>query len=341
MRSTIRAADRDGQRAENTSMTMLTRRSTLALLGALALPASAQQWPGRPLRMIVPYPSGGISDLIARGLADRLAGRLGQPVVVENRAGASGTIGMDALARAAPDGYTLAFSATTPLVLSPALGKVPFDPEQDFTPVASVMISPVLLLATSALAARDFGELVQRARDWPDTVRWATSGTASLGHLMLEEVQAVARVRMVHIPYQGGAQQITDAIGGQFEVLSVNAGPGLNDQIRAGRLRPLAVGAPKRLDSLPQVPTLAELGYPRANLASHFGVFAPGRLPLRILDRINSEVNAAIETAEVRGRLLASANVPTGGAAREFARQITAEADSMHDIVRSGGLRTE
>ncbi|GAB3655077.1 Bug family tripartite tricarboxylate transporter substrate binding protein [Ramlibacter alkalitolerans] len=319
-----------------------SRRALLAAAAAaLALPVRAQQWPGRPVRLIVPYPTGGISDLIARAMAERMAAAIGQPVVVENRAGASGTIGMEALAKAAPDGQTLAFSAISPLVLSPVLGKVSYDPTRDFTPVASVMVSPVLLLATQAITVRDFKEFLQRARDWPDTIRWATSGLGSLGHLMLEEIQATAKVRFVHIPYKGGSQQINDALGAQFEVLSANAAPALVDSIRSGRLRPLAVGAPRRLDSLPQVPTLAELGFPHANFASHFGIFAPGNLPLRLLDRINSEVNAALEDPAVRARMLVAENVPTGGTARDFAHQIAAEADSTLAIVRSVGIRAE
>lgn len=322
-------------------MHSFTRRAVLAAVGALALPVRAQEWPARPVRLIVPAPAGSISDLVARALAERLALQLHQPVVIENRAGASGVVGMEALAKAAPDGQALAFSATSPLTLSPAVGKVPYDPERDFTPVASVMVSPVLLLATNALAVRDFRELLQHARDWPDTVRWATSGLASLGHVMFEEIQAAARVRMVHIPYKVGGQQITDAIGGQFEVLSINAAPGLLDHVRSGRLRALAVGAPRRLEALPQVPTLAELGFPHANLSSHFGIFAPGNLPLRLLDRINGEVNTAMEWPALRARLLATGNMPTGGAAREFARQVDAEADSTLNIVRAVGIRVE
>lgn len=322
-------------------MAQLARRAFLAALGAVALSARAQQWPARTLRLIVPYPAGGVTDLVARALADRLAAQVGSPVVVDNRAGAAGTIGMDLLAKAPPDGYTLAFSSASPIALSPAIGKVPYDAERDFTPVASVMFSPVLLLATNALGVRDFGELLTRARDWPDTVRWATSGLGSLGHVMVEELQATARVRVVHVPYRGGAQQLTDALGAQFEILSINAGPGLLEHVKSGRLRPLAVGAPRRLDSLPQVPTLAELGFPRANLSSLFGVFAPGKLPVRLLDRINSEVNTALEASELRARLLASDNVPTGGTARDFARQIAAEVDGAQAIVRGVGLKLE
>jgi tripartite-type tricarboxylate transporter receptor subunit TctC len=262
-------------------------------------------------------------------------------VIVENKAGASATIGMDALAKSQPDGYTLAFSAISPLVLSPAIGKVPYDAEHDFTPVVSVMISPVLVLATPASLAKDFRDLMGRAKDQPGTVRWATSGQASLGHLMLEQLQDAAKVQMVHIPYKGGGQQITDALSGQFEVLSVNAGPAVTEHIKSGRLRALAIGAPKRLDSLPGVPTLAEVGYPRANLSSHFGIFAPANLSARLVERLNVDINNALGTAAVRNRLLASDNVPTGGRARDFARQIAAEADSTLRIVRATGLKAE
>jgi tripartite-type tricarboxylate transporter receptor subunit TctC len=322
-------------------MRQLRRRTLLAGWAALALPARSQPWPGQPLRLIIPYPTGSITDLIGRGLAARLAAQFGQPVRVENRAGAGGTIGMEALSRAAPDGLTLAFSATSPLLPIPALGRVPYEPAQDFTPVAGVMVSPILLMATNALAVRDFRHLLQHARDWPDTIRWATSGLASLGHLMLEELLAEARVRIVHIPYRGGAQQVNDALGAQFEILALNATPALNEYFKAGRLRPLAVGAPRRLDSLPQVPTLAELGFPRANLASHFGVFAPGNLPVRLLDRLNGEVNTALEAPELRLRITVGEHLPTGGTARDFARQIAAETDSTLALVRSAGLRGE
>jgi tripartite-type tricarboxylate transporter receptor subunit TctC len=293
------------------------------------------------VRIIVPYPPGGVSDLVTRAIADKLSPALGQSVIVDNKAGASGTIGMDALAKAQPDGYTLAFSAISPLTLSPYVGKVPYDAEKDFTPIAGVMVSPVLLLATSAAGARDFRELLAQAREKPGAIRWATSGQGSLGHLMLEQLQAAAKVHMTHIPYKGGGQQITDALGGQFEVLSVNAGPSLDEHIRAGKLRPLAIGAPKRLDTLPNVPTLAELGYPAANLSSQFGFFGPAKLPAPVLERLNAEINKALATPEVHQRLVASENVPTGGSARDFARQVAAEAESTARIVRAVGIKAD
>lgn len=322
-------------------MTAIHRRTFLAAGAALALPAAAQSYPTRPVRIVVPYPAGGVSDAIARAMAEQLAQRLGQPFVVENKAGASGTIGMDAVAKAAADGYTLGFSALSPLVLSPYLGKVPYDPDHDITPLASVMYSPVLLLATPASGARDFRDLMAGAKDRPKSVRWATSGSASLGHLMLEQLLAVAKVDMVHVPYKGGGQQMNDALSGQFEVLSTNAGPVVAEHIRSGRLRPLAVGAPKRLDTLPTVPTLAELGYPGANLSSQFGFFAPAGLPGRLLDRLNGEINTVLEMPEIRQRLVATGNVPTGGTARAFASQIAAESGSNLRIIRAVGIKAE
>jgi tripartite-type tricarboxylate transporter receptor subunit TctC len=322
--------------------TRLSRRTLLLAGTAAALPAFAQPlYPTRPIKLVVPYPPGGTADAIARALAERLSVQVGQPVVVENKAGASGTIGIDLVAKAPPDGYTLAFSAISPLVLSPYLGKVPYDPDQDLTPIASVMYSPVLLLATPASAARDFRDLMGGAKDRPGSVRWSTSGNGSLGHLMLEQMQAQSRVQMIHVPYKGGGQQLTDALSGQFELLSINAGPTISEHIKSGKLRPLAVGAPKRLDSMPTVPTLAELGYPKANVSSQFGVFAPGKLPGRLVDRINGEVVTALLHPDVRNRLVASDNVPTGGTAKDFAREIAAESQANAQIIRSVGIKAD
>lgn len=322
-------------------MLTFSRRAALGALGALALSARAQTWPTRPIRLIVPYPAGGVSDTVARALAERLNAQTGQPVIVENRGGASGTIGMDIVAKSAPDGYTIAFSAVSPITMSPALSKVPYDPQRDFTPVCSMMISPVLLLATPATKAPDFRSLLAFAKSSPDTVRWATSGQGSLGHVMLEQLQQAAHVRMVHIPYKGGGQMLTDALSAQFEVLSANASPNLNVHIRAGKLRPLAVGAPRRLDTLAQVPTLAELGYPQANLASHFGIFAPGHLPAPVLEKLNAEINKALQDPSLRKRLVDSENLPTGGSASEFARQVAAEAESTARIVKAVGIHVD
>jgi tripartite-type tricarboxylate transporter receptor subunit TctC len=317
----------------------LNRRALLLSGATLALPAFAQNYPTKPIRMLVAYPAGGVSDAIARTLGERLAAQMGQPVVVENKAGAAGIIGMEGVAKAAPDGYTLGFSAISPLVLSPHLQKVPYNPDADIAPVASVFYSPVLLLATPASRAADFRDLLGSAKDRPNSVRWATSGNGSLGHLMLEQLMQQSKVQMVHIPYKGGGQQLTDALSGQFEVLSINPGPTLTEHIRSGKLRPLAVGAPKRLDTLPTVPTLAELGYPRANLSSQFGVFAPGKTPQKVIDFLNGQINDALKHPDLRNRLLATDNVPTGGSPQDFAREIDRESEANARIIKQVGIK--
>jgi tripartite-type tricarboxylate transporter receptor subunit TctC len=322
-------------------MKLIHRRTLLAAGAACALPAFAQVFPNRPIKLVVPYPPGGVSDVVARALAEKVAAQSGFPVVVENKPGASATLGMDFVAKSPADGHVLAFSAISPLVLSPHLGKVPYEAIHDFTPIASIMYSPVLLLATPASAAKDFRDLLGGAKDQPKSVRWATSGNASLGHLMLEHVVAAARVDVVHVPYKGGGQQLTDALSGQFEVLSTNASPAIQEHIRSGKLRPLAVGAPKRLESLPTVPTLAELGYPRANLSSQFGVFGPGGIPPKILDRLNGMFNTALQAADVRQRLLAADNVPTGGSSGAFAKEILAESDNNARIIKAVGIKAD
>ena len=302
--------------------------------------AEAQVVP-RTIHLIVGYPTGGIADVIARALAAKLSVQLGSTFVVENKAGASGTIGMDAVAKATPDGATLGFSAVSPLVLNPHLGKSPFDAQKDIAPVASVMYSPVLLLATPATGTRDFASLLEDARARPGAVRWATSGQASIGHIVLEQLRAAANVDITHIPYKGGGQQLNDALGGQFEVLSINAGAAVSAQIRSGGLRPLAVGAPARLAKLPAVPTLAELGYPAANLSSLFGVFAPAGTSPILIEKINHEINQALASPDLRERLLASDNVPTGGSAESFADEIATEFEDNGRIIRAAHIQAD
>ena len=325
-------------------MPFLTRRASLVAAAALALtPAltQAQAWPAKPIKITVAYPPGGVADSVARLLADRLAPVLGQSVLVDNKAGASGTIGMDAVAKAPPDGYSFGFSAISPLVLNPHLGKSPFDPARDIAPVVSVIASPVLLLGTSALPARDFKELVAAAKARPGAVRWATSGPASLGHIVLEQVKSGAGADMTHVPYKGGGQQINDALGGQFEVLSVNAGPAVMGHIKSGKLKPLAVGAPARLEELPAVPTLAEMGLPAANLASVFGLFAPAGTPPAVIERLNTEVNKLLKDKDVRQKIEAADNVPTGGSAADFARFIAAESASNARIIKAASIKAD
>ena len=301
-----------------------TRRAWLLACGAaLGLPTRAQEaWPTRAVRLLVAYAPGGVSDAIARVLASGLAARLGVPVVVENRAGAGGSLAMALLAQAPADGHTLCFSAVTPLTLLPLLSAVRYDPWRDIAPVAGVMRTPVLVVGTPALRATSLAE----ALAYPGALRWASTGVGTTGHMVMEQVRLASGVAITHVPYKGGGPQINDALAGQFELLSTNVGTQQLQYVREQRLTALAVGAPARLAVLPQVPTLAQAGYPQANLSSLFGLFAPGSTPAPLRARINEAVNAVLRPAEVRARLLAVNNLPVLDSVEAFGQQIAVEA---------------
>lgn len=317
---------------------MISRLAYLLL--ALALPAAAQTFPYKPVRIIVVYPPGGTSDGVTRLLAEKLAPALGQPVLVENRGGAGGALGMDAMAKSAPDGHTLAFSAISPLTLLPHVGKVPYDPTRDIAAVASVMYSPVYLLATPSFTGKDFADVVAQSKAKPGALRVGTSGIATLGHLMVEQLR-IAGLDLTHVPYRGGGQVITDAAGGQFELFTANPGPGVNALLQQGKFRILAVAAPGRLAALPVVPTMTELGYPESNYTSHFGLFAPAKTPAAALGRLHAEINAVLALPEVAERLTKLDNVVAPSSTEQFAQVIRREYEANARIVAKAGIRSE
>ncbi|MFM9921854.1 tripartite tricarboxylate transporter substrate binding protein [Variovorax sp. H27-G14] len=328
-------------------MSVPARRRFIQVAGtAVAAACAAPHWlqaapgigPSRPVRLIVVYPPGGVSDGMARVLADPLAQALGVPVLIENRPGAGGSLGMDTLARSAPDGSTLAFSAISPLTLHPLIshgrggtsndtlrGGISNDPLRGVVPVASVMRTPVLVVGTPAFTGRGFGALIAQARQQPGAVRWATSGVATIGHLVLAQVRVQSRTDITHIPYQGGGPQLNDALSGQFEVLSTNVAAQQLQYIEGGRFQPLAVGSPARIEALPEVPTLAELGFEKANRDSLFGIFAPARTPGALVQRLNTQINRVLRSDTVRERLQGAYNLPAGGSSEDFAREIAAD----------------
>ena len=314
----------------------------LAAVAAWAAPqAAAQAWPAKLIRVIIVYPPGGTSDAIARPLADKLAAQLGQQVIVENKGGAGGAIGMDAMAKSAPDGYTLAVSAISPLTLLPHVGKVPYDAMKDIAPVASIMYSPVYMLATSAFAGKDFPEAIAMAKARPGALRLATSGIATVGHLMLEQVKITAGVDITHVPYKGGGQVITDAAGGQFELFTSNPSPGVNALVAQGRLRVIAVTGPQRLPAMPNIPTMAELGFPDANLTSQFGVFAPARTPEAVVRRLNAEINKALAEPDLVERLVKLDNVPLPASVEQFTRTVRTEYEANARVVAKAHIRAD
>jgi len=319
----------------------ITRRLLIAAgLWAAASLAAAQAWPTRPLRIVVPYAPGGTSDAVARLLAERLQPALGQPVVVENRAGASGTAGMDAMAKST-DGHTIAFSAISPLTLNPHLQHVPYDPLKDVVAVAPVMYSPVYLVATSAFSGKGFADVIAQARAQPGKIAVATSGMGSVGHVMLEQIGRRAGVRFNHIPYKGSGQVINDAAGGQFELFTTNPSPAVNGLIAQGKLRVLAVAAPHRLAGFPDAPTFNELGHPDANLSSVFGIFAPSHTPPEVLKRLNAEVNKLLADKDIQERLARLDNLVSPGSTEQFTAQVQREFEANARVVKEAGIRVD
>jgi len=327
------------------------RRHALSAIGLLLLLplmrhpgvawAQPAPWPSKPLRLVVAYPPGGASDAVARLLAERLAPLLGQPVVVDNRPGASGSTGIDVVAKAAPDGHTIGFAAISPLTLSPHLGKLPYDALKDLQAVAPVMHSPVYLLATPAFAGKTVADVVARARAAPGALRLATSGMASIGHVMLEQWQRKAGLQFTHIPYKGGGQVVNDAVGGQFELFTSNPGPAVNAQIGSGKLRVLAVAAPARLPLAPDAPTFAELGVPEANLGSLFGLFAPAGVPATVIQRLNAEVNSVLAGKDMQAQLARLDSSASTSSPDAFAALLRQQHALMGRVVHDAALHAD
>lgn len=326
---------------------MTSRREALrlgiALTAAALVPQIARAgapWPTRPVKIIVPYPAGGVTDAVTRMLGEHLRPLLGETVVVENRAGAGGTIGMDVLAKAT-DGHTLAFAAISPLTLNPHIMKLQYDPLKDFVPVASVMYSPVYVMATSRFKGARFADAIAMAKDARGGVSIASSGYGTLGHVMIEQIRRKSGSDLTHVPYKGGGQLVTDAAGGQFDLLVANPFAPINNLIAAGKLRVLAVTGPRRLPAMPNVPTLAELGYPEANLTSLFGFYAPSSMPADHVQRLNAAINQILAEKDVREQLLKLDDVVSTGTPQEFAATIAREFAANAKIVREANIRAE
>jgi tripartite-type tricarboxylate transporter receptor subunit TctC len=312
--------------------------SCLVLLPGLVIAQSG--FPDRPVKIIVPYTASGVADLIARELATRLSNKWNQPVVVENRAGAGATLGMDYVAKSEANGYTLAFSAVSPITLSPLVMSVPYDPLKDFVAVAEVMYSPVYVLATPKLSTKSFEELMTAIKSKPGSISIATSGYGTVGHLMVEQLQKKSGGKFTHIPYKGsGGQVLTDAMGGQFDILLINPTSNINNLIEQQKFRVLAVSAPQRMTTQAQAKTLQEFGYPEANLVSLFGFFAPKRTPEEIVT--NSQINQVLSDMSVQEGIKKAQNVPVSGSSGEFSRKIQRDYLENARIVKEANITAD
>jgi tripartite-type tricarboxylate transporter receptor subunit TctC len=312
------------------------------LLAGLLLLAAAQghAWPTKPIKIIVPFAPGGTADTLGRLVAQKLGEQLKASFVVENRAGAGGAIGSDLVAKAAPDGYTLVISGIASHVIAPMLPQgTPYDPARDFTHVALFGGPPAVLAVYAPLPAKDLPELIALAKSG-HALSYGSPGNGTQGHLVAELFKQRAGINMQHIPYKGASGALTDLIAGHIPVVSTTlttAAP----QIRAGRARGLAVSAASRLAEFPDIPTYAELGYPDLVATVWFSLSGPASLPADIVERLNAEVNRALELPEVRERLKPEGIVPSRMSAKEFDAFVAEELGRWGPVVRASGAKTD
>jgi len=310
------------------------------LLAASALNALAQgAWPQKPIRFIVSFPPGGSSDLVARALAPRLAERLGQPLLVENRPGAGGNIGVDLVAKAPPDGHTLGLAAAGALTINPSLYPgMPFDPQKDLAPVSLLAMIPIVIVAHPSLGANSLREMLELARARPGQISFGTTGAGSSMHLAGELLEMMASVRMVHVPYKGSAPAAADLAGGQLPLAIVDLTSAL-PHIRAGRIRALAVTGAARAVSAPEIPTVAESGLPGFDATGWFGAVAPAGVPPAVITRLNAEIADALRAPEIRERILAGGAEPESSTPEQFAERIRSEAAGWARLIRAAGVK--
>ncbi|HEV8260199.1 MAG TPA: tripartite tricarboxylate transporter substrate binding protein [Burkholderiales bacterium] len=302
-------------------------RHCLAALLFLHIAASmAQSWPERPIRIIVPFSAGGLVDVSARLVAEKMSAALGQPLVVENRLGAGGTIGTEAVAKAAPDGYTLLQGTGSTHGANSVVyrDKLSYDPVRDFAPISLVVRTPFILVVNPAVPANSVQELIALAKAQPGRLNYASFGTGSSSHLAAELFKMLAGIDLVHIPYKGSAPAVTATVANEAQVLFDT--PGLSGpHIKAGRLKLLAVGTSTRSPLLPSTPTLAESGVPGYDASVFIGLFAPAGTPRPIVERLNQETLRALADPEVRDKLTAMGNEIVGSTPEAFAETVAAE----------------
>jgi tripartite-type tricarboxylate transporter receptor subunit TctC len=321
-------------------MTSLTRRALAALL--IATPAAAQGWPARPIRLVVPFPPGGSTDLLARRLAERLTVTLGQTVLVENRPGAGGTTGADMVAKSPPDGHTLLVGVTGSNAIAASLfPNLPYDPVRDFAPVTQLVSAPLILVVNPASPARDLAGFIAAARAAAaNPITYATPGNGTSMHLTGEMFAGAAGVALTHVPYRGSAQAMTDLIGGQVQSAFADFLVAL-PHVRGGALRPIGVTSRARHPLLPEVPSLHEAGLPGFEAASWQGLFAPAGTPAPILARLHAEVAAALAAPEIRDPFAQQGFVVGATPPDAFAAFVREEVAKWREVVRARNIRPD
>ena len=312
-----------------------------AVLAALAFGAAAQTYPSKPIRIVVPFPAGGTTDVLARAVAQKLTESLGQAAVVDNRPGAGGNIGAELVAKAPPDGYTLLMGTVGTHAINPSLyPKMPYDHVKDFVPVILVAGVPNVLVINPSLPVNSVQELIAYAKANPGKLNFASSGNGTSIHLSGELFKTMAGVQMAHVPYKGSAPALQDLVGGQVQLMFDNL-PSSLALIKAGKLKALAVTSLTRAAALPDVPTVAESGLPGFEASSWFGLLAPAATPQPVVVTLNTDVAKWLATPEAREKLLAQGANAAGGTPADFARHIAAETAKWQKVVKESGAKID
>ncbi len=320
-------------------MKLAAALSGLAMLCAGS--ALAQAWPTKPIRLMVPFPPGGSTDIVARIVAQKLGERLGQPLVIENRGGGGGTIGMAATAKTAPDGYNIAVASTSTHVVAPGVyPKLEYDPIKDFSPIGLMAVSPYLLVVNPAVPAKSLKELVDLAKSKPGKLNYASAGIGSTTHLAMEMLKSVSNTYMLHIPYNGNGPAGTAVVAGQVEMLFGSL-PALLPHAKSGRVRALAVGTPKRSPSLPDVPTVAESGYPGFDASLWLALVAPAGTPQPVIERLNKELAAIIASPDAREALDKAGAEPLSGTPADLSAMIRDGIPKYLKVIKAAGVKPE
>ncbi len=323
-------------------MKLFARATCLLLLSLAASISCAQQsYPTKMIRYVVPFPAGGPLDIVARALGQELTKSLGQPVIIDNRPGAGGNIGADFVAKSPPDGHTILMGAVSTHAINVTLySKLPYDPIRDFAPVTRIPSGPNVLVVHPSIPARNVQELIAVARAHPGQLNFASGSTGSAGHLAGELFKVMAHVDMVHIPYKGAAPAVVDLLGGHVSLMFDNLASGLPN-IKAGRVRALAVTTLKRSPMIPELPTISESGLRGFDVSTWFGVFAPAGTPAEIVNRLNTEIARVLRTQDMKERLAFLGAEPVGNRPEEFAAFVKAEIPKYAKVIRASGARAD
>jgi len=312
-----------------------------ALVGTFAAPATAQDYPTRPIKMIAPFPAGGLADVLARLIGAELSRTLDQQIIIENKTGAGGNIGADAVAKAEPDGYTLMMASAGILTANQFLyAKMPFDPEKAFVPISIVADMSMMVVVNPKVEAKTLAEFIELARLIPGRLNFGSPGVGTTGHLGLALFMHAAGIKLTHVPYRGAAPVMTDLLAGQIDG-AVDNPPTVLPHINAGKLRPLAVAGRERLALFPNVPTAAEAGLKNFEASSWFGIMAPAGTPKEVVARLHQHTAAALRRQQIADRILALGARPVGNAPDEFGRQVMAERVMWGDIIKTANIQAQ